>query len=114
MSKFAITVTVKSNRFGEVARRLQEVASVAVRKAALDIMTYARMVAPVLTGNLKNSIQVMIESATSALVVVGAAYGIYVEFGTRYMGARPYFMPAVEFVAPQFEAALKSALGGMA
>lgn len=113
MSKFAISVTVQYNHFGALARKLPSLASIAVRKAAIDIMTNARMAAPVLTGNLMNSIQVLIESATSALVTVGAEYGIYVEFGTRYMAARPYFMPAVELVAPQFEAALRNALGGL-
>lgn len=112
MSKFAITMTVKSNRFGELARKLPQIASVAVRKAAIDIMTFARMASPVLTGNLMNSIQVAIESMLTAIVTVGAEYGIYVEFGTRYMAARPYFMPAVELVAPQFEAALRNALAG--
>jgi hypothetical protein len=30
-----------------------------------------------------------------AVMAVGATYGMYVELGTRYMGAQPYFYPAV-------------------
>jgi HK97 gp10 family phage protein len=45
---------------------------------------------------------------TTAYVAVGADYGIYLEFGTRYMPAQPYFYPAVEAVRPGFEAALSA------
>jgi hypothetical protein len=44
--------------------------------------------------------------AYTAYVVVGASYGIYVEMGTRFMAAQPYFYPAVDFVQPLFEAEL--------
>lgn len=37
-------------------------------------------------------------SGNQITVGVAAAYGIYVEFGTRRMAARPYFFPAVESV----------------
>ena len=44
---------------------------------------------------------------TEAIVAVGANYGAYIEFGTAHMGPRPYFTPAVEYVAPQFMHALE-------
>ena len=45
------------------------------------------------------------------VVGVAANYGIYVELGTRFMGAQPYFYPAMEqasavFDAEKFEALL--------
>ena len=39
-------------------------------------------------------------------VGVAANYGIYVEMGTRHMGAQPYFYPALDEGRSRFEAAL--------
>lgn len=46
------------------------------------------------------------ENEQTAYVAVGAEYGIYLEFGTRYMPAHPYFYPAVEHARAGFESAL--------
>ena len=56
-------------------------------------------------------------SKTSAEVRVGAKYGIPLELGwTAKSGgtvpARPFLRPAVEYVAPSFQAAVKSILKG--
>ena len=99
-----------------------------VRKAAFDIQAEAASRAPVDTGFLKNSIYVVTSESSdygsggggsnllppvepppddkTAYIAVGANYGIYQEFGTRYMPAHPYLGPAVEAVRPGFEAAL--------
>ena len=42
----------------------------------------------------------------TAYVAVGASYGIYLEFGTRHMPAKPYFFPAVETARGSFESAI--------
>lgn len=39
----------------------------------------------------------------TAYVAVGAQYGVYLEFGTRFMPAQPYFFQAVETAGPYFE-----------
>ena len=52
---------------------------------------------------------------TSAYVAVGATYGLYVNYGTRRMPARPFWEPAIEAARPGFDAALsaiESQLGG--
>src|SRR6266568_1444388 len=49
---------------------------------------------------------VLPDDDTSATVGVGATYGIYVEMGTRYMPAQPYFYPAVEWAFAHFMHAL--------
>src|SRR5579885_2236486 len=54
---------------------------------------------------------------TIAYVVVGATYGAYVEFGTRYMPPQPYFYPAFDQVRGAFEdaiARIEEQLGGNA
>src|SRR5260221_14171422 len=43
----------------------------------------------------------------TAHVAVGASYGIYVEYGTRFMPAQPFFEPAVALAQPVFDAELK-------
>lgn len=47
-----------------------------------------------------------------AIVAVGATYGIFVEFGTSHMPARPYFTPAFEEVRGQFLRALERLANG--
>jgi HK97 gp10 family phage protein len=69
----------------------------------------AKMLAPVRTGFLKGSIQRITDSPGHHRVVVGARYGAFVEYGTRYMAAQPYFRPAVEEAKRQFKADLRNA-----
>lgn len=119
MIRFSVRMEVKSNRFPELAKRLPALAGVAVRKAALDIEAGGRMRAPVDTGYLRGSIQAAPLTSLSWLVRVGATYGVFVEFGHRagrsgYVPARPYFIPAVEVVRPQFRSAIANALKGLA
>jgi len=69
------------------------------------------------TGNLANSIGHRMTGATSAEVFVSAKYGVPLELGWiaksgNYVPARPFLRPAVEYVAPSFQAACKSILKG--
>ena len=69
------------------------------------------------TGNLANSIGHRMTGATSAEVFVGAKYGVPLELGWiaksgNHVPARPFLRPAVEYVAPSFQAACKSILKG--
>ena len=51
------------------------------------------------TSTLVNSIDAIPESEKVWLTVVGAHYGVDLEFGTMHMQARPFFRPAIEWVA---------------
>ena len=69
------------------------------------------------TGNLANSIGHRMTGATSAEVFVSAKYGVPLELGWmskagNHVSARPFLRPAVEYVAPSFQAACKSILKG--
>ena len=69
------------------------------------------------TGNLANSIGHRMTGATSAEVFVSAKYGVPLELGSiaksgNHVPARPFLSPAVEYVAPSFQAACKSILKG--
>lgn len=116
----------------ELAEKLTKALDEAVRKAAFDIQAAAQAAAPVgPTGFLKNSVYVKTDKESTygaiqepqegqealpeveppkkhqAVVAVAATYGVYVEFGTVHMSARPYLTPAVALVEPQFHAALE-------
>jgi HK97 gp10 family phage protein len=105
-----IGVVVKMNKFPEIGSRMHSMLSAAVRKTAFDLEANAKDVVPVKTGNLKNSIQAISKDDLNAEVRVGAEYGIYVEYGTRRMSARPYMRPAAEKVEPAFIEACKQAM----
>ena len=69
------------------------------------------------TGFLANSIQHKMLTATSAEVTVNAKYGVPLELGWiskagNHVPARPFLRPAVEYVAPSFQAACKVILKG--
>ena len=124
-----------SNRFQAIANAFPEVLGQVVRKTALDIQANAQSLAPVDTGFLRNSIYTVTSKDSTygqveqpagkdayllpqteappddqtAYVAVGANYGIYLEYGTRYMAPRPYMTPAIE----AGEAALESAASGI-
>jgi hypothetical protein len=69
------------------------------------------------TGILAGSIYNKMTGKTSAEVRVDAKYGIPLELGWmskagNHVPARPFLRPAVEYVAPSFQAAVKSILKG--
>lgn len=69
------------------------------------------------TGTLTGSIKAKPLTATSYLVVVEAKYGVPLELGWiskagNHVPARPFLRPAVEYVAPSFQAACKTILKG--
>ena len=69
------------------------------------------------TGNLANSISHKMTTATSALVTVSAKYAVPLELGWHtkslsYVPPRPFMVPAVDAVAPQFRKAVTAILRG--
>ena len=95
------------NHFPKIIAGMDDRAAQIVAKTALDIEAGAKVRAPVDTGNLRASIQATKISKTHWRVTVGADYGIYLEYGTRNMAARPYFTPAINAVVGQFRQAMK-------
>ena len=56
----------------------------------------ARNFAPVLTGALRDSIEVSHLEGGRQRISVGVRYGMYVEFGTFDTPAEPYLRPALD------------------
>lgn len=107
MASFALELNVAQNNLGKVAAGLEPKAERIVAKTALDLEGHAKTRAPVDTGFLRASIQALKVGTAHWQVRVGADYGVYVEFGTRYMAAQPYLNPAADAVRGPFIAAMQ-------
>jgi len=69
---------------------------------AADVKALAKQLAPVRTGHLRSSIYAKIQEWV-AEIGAEATYALFVEFGTRYMQARPYLYPAIQEHLPRLE-----------
>jgi len=111
----SVTVSITHDRFPEIARKLPAQTKTAVSKAGHDVEGRAKAVVPIDTGALMNSIQTKItDGGFGAEIAPHTDYAVYVEFGTRRMGARPYMTPAGEAVRPAFKAAMEQLLRSLA
>jgi HK97 gp10 family phage protein len=132
-----VAATVKFNNLPKIAASARGQIGAVVRKTALDLETVTKESmqgqksgliyhrpggaqhqssapgeAPAVdTGVLVNSIQDLFESELLAYVYTNTQYARYLEFGTAFMEARPFFKPAADQVRPAFLAAVKAVLG---
>lgn len=72
--------------------------------------SYAKMLCPVDTGNLRNSITHEQENETTEVIGTSVEYAPYVELGTVKMAARPYLRPAAEGHVPEYRQVIISEL----
>lgn len=107
MTTVSFTTRVVFNRFPAIKANMVMVAEAATAKAALDMEGQMKTRAPVDTGFLKNSVQATKVGPAHWRVTVGADYGVYLEYGTRFMAAQPFFFPAIAEVSPSFLAAMR-------
>lgn len=119
----SVVVTVTSNRFPEIARKLPVEAGKIVQKTLFAGQTWVRISmaeqksgraygahtasapgeTPAMdTGALANSIQTEMDSQTSGTIFTNMEYAAYLEFGTRKMAARPFMAPMAEAIRPEF------------
>lgn len=119
----SVNVRLVYNRTKVLQGAMRENAERTVRKTALDILNDAMHLAPVDTGNLKNSLapggpgnifEMGIGSRGGANIAatIGTAvpYAVYQEYGTRFMPAHPFLTPAVERNREVFIAAMRHIL----
>jgi HK97 gp10 family phage protein len=82
-----------------------------VEKFARDIANWAAVNAPYQYGVLSASIQPARMGPLMWRVNVGAEYGLYQEYGTRYMAAQPFLIPATEDHRSSFFDAMVAVFG---
>jgi HK97 gp10 family phage protein len=109
-----VTPAVMAAEFAVKANNAVARAGTAVIATAAHIQRGARQNVPVDTGFLRSSItRESRRNSQGAVSEVGpeAAYGAFVENGTRFMAGRPYLLPAALDAEPMFEQALDSIVG---
>lgn len=95
------------------ADNLEARASQVVRKTAMDTTADAKALAPVDTGNLRNSIITANDGPLRAASVATASYAPFVEFGTSRMAPQPFMGPAQERRTPAFFDAIAELAEGL-
>ena len=81
-----------------------------IARAANNHASIARQLAPVDTGYLRDHIAVKVEGGVYE-VISGAEYSTYVEFGTTYSEAQPFFYPAFGSALRQLREEAKDVVG---
>jgi HK97 gp10 family phage protein len=97
-----ISMTVRGSE--QLTRNLRRLAGNERRQAQRDgleagarvVETHSKLLAPVDTGALRNSIQVDSVTPIEAIIAPHTDYAEYVEFGTSKMAAQPYMRPAID------------------
>lgn len=112
----AVEVTCNLEGVEEFKKALEKLDSAMQRqiheqlaKWAANVKDAAKQLAPVRTGYLRSSLYAEIQGWT-AKIGAEASYAGFVEFGTRYMQARPYIYPALQRHLPQLEQIILEAL----
>ena len=88
-----------------------------IGNTAIAVRDEARSRAPISTGKLKKDIRVKTaqDKLSAEVTYMGkkrAFYGKFIEFGTRFMPARPFLGPAWEKLRPRFFTDITAALDG--
>lgn len=95
-----VVITVKTRRqyngIDSIMKTVRSNSAAASYNFARRTATSAKRRVHVITGHLRDSIRVEKVGYGEHKVVVGAGYGVYEEYGTRYRPPHPYFRPAVE------------------
>ena len=100
-----ITIEVLIDKLPDIIARLPGVADVCMGVATDDTAGDAQDRAPVRSGNLKSKINARRTGEASYEVVSEAEYSGYVENGTRFMAAQPFFTPACDGAEARVRAA---------
>lgn len=106
MSKSSVAlkgrIVRKGNGFDDLIRDIEVNAGHAAQRWAQTTKREAQRLAPMRTGHLKQSITATRMGPRSWQVEVKAFYGLYVEYGTRYMQAQPFLRPASKIAYKEF------------
>lgn len=111
-------VEVAFNLFGEIADAFM-VATVAAPVAIADkavehIQEHIIANGQVDTGNMLDSVHVEAGNDGVQYVTVGAEYGIYQNYGTRFLPARPFFEPGLDDTQVDIDTAMAGIVNAMA
>lgn len=99
----------------QVLQRIENAGGRAAERVTDEAVAYAKSIAPVDTGELRDGIDSEVrETATGWTMVLFNAveHAIFQEFGTSKMAAQPSLRPAADAVFPKYGQYVKDAVGG--
>ncbi len=94
----------------ELSRRSGKAFDQIIGRAAFDIETEAKKMAPVETGALRASLNAERVGEAHYIVSDGVEYGVFQELGTSRMAAHPFLVPAFEMVVRRLQNAIGQAI----
>ena len=95
----------------EIIEAMQQAAVRALEKCGLTAEGYAKKLAPVDTGNLRNSITHDVDDGEPAAYIgTNVEYAPYVCLGTIHMKAQPFLKPAVAANAIEYRKIIENEL----
>lgn len=95
----------------EIIEAMQKATVRALEKCGLTAEGYAKKLAPVDTGNLRNSITHDVDDGEPAVYIgTNVEYAPYQELGTIYMKAQPFLKPAVADHANEYRKIIENEL----
>lgn len=107
----AVRLRIVYNHLPRAESAVHRAVAEQVAETAYGTEAVAKYLCPVDTGTLRRSIHTVIsERGMRAVVGPSVAYAIFVEFGTRFMAARPYTRPAAARMLRLFPDRLRARL----
>jgi len=96
-----------NRKLRQIEQNALSVGRLELRQVAKRIAARAKQLAPVETGELRDSIQVHTVDEDDIEVIAASYYAPWVEYGTEKMAPRPFMRPAIDDVG-------RSAVDGVA
>ena len=111
-SDSAALVEIRENNAAQVEAAINSAIAKAITMIGQQAEGYAKLMCPVDTGRLRNSITNQIDLHENAVYIgTNVEYGPYVELGTSRRHPQPYLKPAASEHGEEYRAILKSCLG---
>jgi len=89
-------MSVVRKQYVDMSKVARDAGEYTVQEVAFAVQGQAVALAPKDTSNLASSIDVKRNSNVESEVYTNVEYGVYQEFGTRFMKAQPYMRPSVD------------------
>ena len=102
-----VKTNVEYNHFPSIVKNIRSESPKNVQNFCERVVEEAKLLCPVRTGFLRDSIVATQQDDNHWDAEVGAPYGAWQEYGTRFFAPHPYMVPAVQHIAAEFGLAYK-------
>jgi len=105
-----IRIEIEMNELQNVKELAEESIARALEQCGALWESYAKQMAPVDTGRLRNSIEHHQEGNDTMVVETDVEYAVYQEMGTRYQSGTPFMKPSGESNIDTFKTVIENEL----